>query len=71
MKKFYQCHLSTGNSHQIAYIEERGAKVGSKVELGGKGTNDFWNVDSVSDKFLLEHQLKGIQDSYHKGFASI
>lgn len=70
-EKYFQVSLSKGTSQQIAYIEERGAKAGSEVELGGKGTGDFWRVDNVSDKFLLGHQLKDLQDNYREGFNSI
>lgn len=70
-EKYFQCDLSHGSGRQTGYIEERGAKLGASVELGGKGTNDFWTVDSVSDKFLFSHQLKGLQDNYREGFNSI
>lgn len=70
-EKFFQCDLSQGTGRQTAYIEERAAKLGASVEVGGNGTRDFWTVDSVSDKFLLKHQLKEIQDNYREGFNSI
>lgn len=69
--KYFQVNLSKGNSRQVSYIEERGAKAGVQVELGGKGTGDFWTVDNVSDKFLFGHQLKDLHDNYREGFNSI
>lgn len=69
--KYFQVSLSNGTGREVSYIEERGAKVGSQVELGGKGTGDFWTVDNVSDKFLFGHQLKDLQDNYREGFNSI
>lgn len=45
MKQYFQCRLSQGNSRTVGYIEERGARVGSRVEIEELG--GFWTVDQV------------------------
>lgn len=45
MKQYFQCRLSQGNSRTVGYIEQRGARVGSRVEINELG--GFWHVDSV------------------------
>jgi len=54
----------------VAYIEERGAKVGNKVEIL-EGSNSFWNVDSVSNKSVDGIYLKDLQDYGRNSLPSI
>ena len=67
---YFQCSLSQGNTHQIAYIEQRGASVGNEVEIPA-GSKSFWSVDSVGFPGIAKARIKEIQDDYHKGFASL
>jgi len=67
---YFQCDLSKGSLRQRAYIAERGATVGAQVEIG-KGSGDFWTVDSVGFPGIAKARLTEIQDDYHKGFPSI
>jgi hypothetical protein len=41
----YQCLLRQGDTRSIAWIEERGAKVGACVEI--KGEDGLWDVAEV------------------------
>lgn len=45
--KFYWCFLKNGDKETCGYIEERGAKVGYKVELV-EMDGEFWEVISVN-----------------------
>jgi hypothetical protein len=59
-KKYYQCHLRQGDKEQVAWIEERGAKLTAKVEL--LPSKELWEVVEVNgpafpERMLKEHQL--------------
>lgn len=68
MKQYYQCRMRRGNQELTAWIEERGAKVGAKVEL--KPTGDFWEVLSVGVG-LPEDLLKEHQKMHRKSLVSV
>lgn len=68
--KYYQCELSRGEGRQVAFIEQRGAKVGNHVEILD-GSNSFWKVESVSDTSVDGVHLKDLQDMNRKPFGSI
>ncbi len=69
--QFFQCQLSKGTARQVAWIAERGAREGVQIELGGKGSGDWWFVDSVGSPGVDESVVKKIADNYHTGFESI
>lgn len=56
-ERMCQCRLEQespdGLITLVAFIEERGAKVGNRVEL--KGEDGFWLVKSVSEPVLSEY----------------
>ena len=63
MSENFQCRLSrqttNGMLEQVAWINERGAKVGAVVEL--KDTGEYWQVmevypGGIEDLDLREHQ---------------
>jgi len=63
----YQCDLSHGATKTRAYIEARGAKVGSKVQLKDSGDDTiFWTVDSVADKGIEKEYLDELKVAYRK-----
>lgn len=67
MTTMFQCDLSHGNTKTRAYIEARGAKVGSLVQF--KDSDDdsvFWRVDSVSDKGIEKQYLDELKVAYRK-----
>lgn len=64
---YFQCLLRNGIAHQIAYIEQRGATVGYKVEIDGV----FWEVMQVADKGLDKKYLNQLQQYNYKPFGSI
>jgi hypothetical protein len=71
LDKYFQCTIKQGSGRDVTYIEERGAYVGAQIELGGFGTNDFWEVESVSDKYIQKQQLKELEKVYREGFNSL
>lgn len=63
-EKFRMCLLRNGTTHTKAYIEERGAGVGKRVELlDVKEPTGLWEVLSVSDKAVDKSVLIDIQHS--------
>jgi len=48
-----QCELKKGNKRQVAWIEERGAKVGNNVELK-TDNHEIWEVVSTGSKMKKE-----------------
>lgn len=51
---YYWCQLKNGNSRTCGYIEARGAKVGSKVELVDINVDGLWDVISVGKSISKE-----------------
>jgi hypothetical protein len=59
--KYYQCWLQQETEILLAWIPERGAKKGARVEL--KGEEGLWEVTTVyepgfDDKWLVEKRKK-------------
>ena len=48
--KFYQCALHQGDTRTVGWIEARGAKQGTRVEL--KGHDGLWEVAQVFEPAL-------------------
>jgi len=48
--KHYFCEFSQGTARCSGWIEERGAKVGNRVEILTPGMDGLWDVISVGDK---------------------
>lgn len=53
---YRQCTLSRGSTETMGWIEERGCKVGAKVELASDD-NQLWDVVSVGDKRVTKEYL--------------
>lgn len=67
-----QCCLVNGDSQMIAWIEERGAKLGASVELKGfEGDRKFWKVDEVYNPALSSDVLAEKQRMNRNSFYSI
>ncbi len=69
---YHWCQLANGDKRTAGYIEERGAKVGAKVELT-ELDGEFWEVlsvgDAVSKDFVRsnERRFKDFQASLKGG----
>ena len=64
----YQCLLRQGDTRSIAWIEERGAKVGACVEI--KGEDGLWDVAEVYEPPRPAAWLKENADRVRKGMPS-
>ena len=53
----------------VAWIEERGAKVGARVEL--KGEAGLWIVDTVGNEAIEEKNLRGKQQMDRRSLTSV
>lgn len=69
--RYHQCRMKEvdGDRETVGWIEERGAKLGAKVEL--KEFCTMFRVMSVSEFSFDKDELKAKQDSDRRGFASI
>lgn len=67
--KYFQCALSQGATKTQAYIEERGATVGKRVEL--KGIDGLWSVDQVADIGIDEDRLREKQSMNRSAHPSL
>jgi hypothetical protein len=68
MKQYVQCRMRRGTQETTAWIEERGAKVGAKVEL--KPTGELWEVRMVGTS-LPEDLFKEHQKMHRKSLPSV
>lgn len=59
--KYHQCKLRLGDTETVGWIEERGAKLGAKVELI-KMDGNFWTVTHVSKFGISAKDLKDKQE---------
>lgn len=72
--KYYQCRMhqliedSKSTYQLVAWIEERGAKLGARVEL--KGEAGLWNVDAVG-ACIDEKELRTKQASDRRSLTSV
>lgn len=71
MTQYFQCSLSQGETQTHAYIEERGAKVGSRVEIKEQGFDGLWTVTQVSDKGIEDFHLRDLQKMNRNSLGSI
>lgn len=58
---YYWCQLRNGNKHTCGYIEERGAKVGNRVEMIDLD-GQFWEVlkvgSAVTKEYVRSNEMK-------------
>lgn len=67
--KYYQCELSQGSTRTTGWIEARGAKVGSEVEL--RDDWGWWTVTKVFTPPIESNDLKAKQERDRNCFASL
>ena len=68
---YRQCKFRRGSERTIAWIEDRGAKVGAHVELLTLDNGDAWEVEAVHDGALTQAALKEMQDLNRDSLPSI
>lgn len=69
--RYRQCRFRRGLERTVAWIEERGAKIGARVALLSLDDGDTWEVEDVMGAPLAAEALKEMQDSNHNAFASL
>jgi hypothetical protein len=69
--RFYQCRFRRGAERTVAWIEERGAKVGAWVDLESLDEGEPWEVEAVFDAPLEDRSLKDLQRLNRKSLSSI
>jgi hypothetical protein len=65
----YQCLLRQGDTRAVAWIEERGARIGARVEV--KGENGLWDVAAVYQPARSAVWLHENASRVRKGLPSI
>jgi hypothetical protein len=70
MTTYFQCELSREGHTTVAWIEERGAKVGASVELKS-ADGEFWRVKKVYAHDLDEAALRQKQANDRNALPSI
>lgn len=70
MTTYFQCKLRQGDSETVGWIEDRGAKVGARVELK-TADGGFWDVLEVYPGGLDEATLRQKQANDRNALPSI
>ena len=73
--RWFQCRFRRGAERTVAWIEERGAKTGARVELmtsdDGAHENEPWEVEAVYGAPLQAEALADLQRLNRKSLASL
>ncbi len=69
MKTYRMCGLAQGNQRSTGWIEERGAKLGARVEIEELG--GFWEVTGVGLTEMTREQLSAKQRADRASCQSI
>lgn len=69
MKEYQQCRLTDGTMYTNGWIERRGAKVGSKVEV--KDLDGLWEVLEVGSYVMTAEELSEKQRANRNSCRSI
>lgn len=70
MTTYFQCRMRQGTAETVAWIEERGAKVGASVELKS-ADGKFWDVIEVYPGGIDEAALRQKQANDRNALPSI
>ena len=69
MKKYRMCGLAQENQRSMGWIEERGAKLGARVEIEELG--GFWEVTGVGSSVMSRNELVAKQRADRNSCQSI
>jgi len=69
--RYFQCRFRRGPERTVAWIEERGAKVGARVQLTSLDDGEAWLVESVAKPGLESAALSDLQRLNRKSLSSI
>ena len=66
---YRQCGLAQDRSRVIGWIEERGAKMGARVEIEELG--GFWEVVGVGDTVRTKSEVQEAQNRARQPFCAL
>jgi hypothetical protein len=69
--RYFQCRFRRGSERTVAWIEERGAKVGARVQLTSLDDGAAWDVETVGKPGLESAALSELQRLNRKSLSSI
>ncbi|MCX7358623.1 MAG: hypothetical protein NT015_10855 [Alphaproteobacteria bacterium] len=69
--RVYQCRFRRGAERTVAWIEARGAKVGTWVHLEPQDDGGLWEVEAVFDAPLEDRALKDMQRLNRNSLSSL
>jgi hypothetical protein len=69
--RYFQCRFRRGSERTVAWIEERGAKVGARVTLPSLDDGAAWDVETVGKPGLECAALTDLQRLNRKSLSSI
>ena len=67
-KTYHWCHLKNGDKRTCGYIEDRGATVGSSVQMIDLD-DEFWEVTSVQNESVTKEYVRNNEKRF-KGFQA-
>lgn len=67
--RYRLCGLSQGNARAQGWIEERGAKVGVRVEIEELG--GLWDVTGVGDTVLSKEEMRDREARSRQSFTAM
>jgi len=59
---YVQCRFRRGVEHTVAWIEQRGARLGARVELLSLDDGGPWLVEAVGDASLSDAAFREMQE---------
>jgi hypothetical protein len=69
--RYFQCRFRRGSERTVAWIDERGAKVGARVQLTSLDDGSAWDVETVGKPGLESAALTDLQRLNRKSLSSI
>lgn len=66
---YKQCGLEQNGSRVVGWIEERGAKLGARVEIDELG--GFWEVVGVGETVRSKSEVKKAEDNARQPFCAL
>lgn len=67
--RYRLCGLAQGNSRSQGWIEERGAKLGARVEIEELG--GFWDVTGVGETVRTKSEVREAESRGRQSFTAL
>lgn len=69
--RYRLCGLAQGNARTQGWIEDRGAKVGNRVEILDEGMTGLWDVTGVGDTVLSKAEVREKEARGRNSFTAL